>query len=663
MSRAVVSAGRRVMGAGVLALGLAAALHSQTPPQDPQSTSPRPVFRAGANFVAVDAYVTHDGKVVDDLTAEDFEVAEDGKKQHVEEFRFVRGLDGPDAEPIPTKLEAATQLVGDPHRRVFVLFLSGYHATIEGAANTRPGTTELFQHAVATSDLFGVLRLYEPVTDLVLGERPDILIDEANSYWDWTSLPHPKGQARMPAEEHLYSCLFQMRGGIDAEERMADLWRARRILQSLEELTVRLASMRETRSNVLVFGGAIPLPLFTGAGRGGLMVAPGGDSDCQRELAGADIASLSAIVENIVKTAQRGNVSISFIEPAGLSIFDQDMSATQGKTVRHVTGAYDNVHSVALMTGGTAVVAATEMGRALDQIIDAQSGHYEMGYYSSNNKFDGKYRAIGVKVRRPGVSVVARKGYQAPTTEMLRASEAAAARAGTPPPPPSPAAVAIAELARVRPDASLYAHAGRRADTVQVVAEISSAQIDLGHWRDGASIEVHLLGPGNAETASGRGQIAAGARSASVVLPFANSAGPWTASIRVTGAGGDLTDRIDVPVDRAPLLGDPLIYRASTLPNATFSPVADFMFRRTERIRVEWPVLTSLDHREARLLDARGQPLAVNASAMEVGEGSARMLVADVSLVALAPADYVVEVTAGTGANTARRLVAFRIVR
>src|SRR5262245_30194508 len=191
---------RRVLAAGLLAVGVtAAAVPAAT--QDPQPAT-RQVFRAGANFVAVDAYPTRDGKIVESLTRDDFEVFEDGKRQSIEQFEFVRGVpDGPDAEPRPTRLEAAERLAGDPRRRVFVVYLTGYHASQEGAANTQKATTAFFNQSINASDLFGVLRLYDDVRDLVLGDRPDVLVDEANGYWDWSSLPHPKGWPRLPAEQ------------------------------------------------------------------------------------------------------------------------------------------------------------------------------------------------------------------------------------------------------------------------------------------------------------------------------------------------------------------------------------------------------------------------------------------------------------------------------
>ena len=74
-------------GAVAILLGVAGQhLFSQTP-QAPQRP---PVFRAGATYVTVDAYPRRDGKVVEGLSATDFQVFEDGKPQAVENFDFIK---------------------------------------------------------------------------------------------------------------------------------------------------------------------------------------------------------------------------------------------------------------------------------------------------------------------------------------------------------------------------------------------------------------------------------------------------------------------------------------------------------------------------------------------------------------------------------------------
>jgi hypothetical protein len=74
-------------------------------------------------------------------------------------------------------------------------------------------------------------------------------------------------------------------------------------------------------------------------------------------------------------------------------------------------------------------------------------------------------------------------------------------------------------------------------------------------------------------------------------------------------------------------------------------------------------VLKPLDQRTARVLDRRGQPLPVAATLTERDDAGQAMLVADVSLAQLSPGDYVLEVSAGSGAETQKRFVAVRVVR
>src|SRR3954468_18956553 len=73
----------------LLTLPLLAAQQSQSPPT--QQPRPRPpVFRGGAHYVRVDAYPTgKDGRIIEGLTRDDFEVYEDGKLQEVEQAEFV----------------------------------------------------------------------------------------------------------------------------------------------------------------------------------------------------------------------------------------------------------------------------------------------------------------------------------------------------------------------------------------------------------------------------------------------------------------------------------------------------------------------------------------------------------------------------------------------
>ena len=62
-------------------------------------------------------------------------------------------------------------------------------------------------------------------------------------------------------------------------------------------------------------------------------------------------------------------------------------------------------------TGGTAFDNTNSLRQGFDRIESDQRNYYLLGYSPTNEKLDGKFRTIDVKVSRPGVTVSARKGY------------------------------------------------------------------------------------------------------------------------------------------------------------------------------------------------------------------------------------------------------------
>src|SRR5690348_11477877 len=71
---------------------------TQKPPADDKDD----VVRITTNLVQVDAVVTKDGKLVTNLTADDFEIFEDGKRQTITSFAYISNVSGATPQP-PTK--------------------------------------------------------------------------------------------------------------------------------------------------------------------------------------------------------------------------------------------------------------------------------------------------------------------------------------------------------------------------------------------------------------------------------------------------------------------------------------------------------------------------------------------------------------------------------
>jgi len=66
---------------------------------------------------------------------------------------------------------------------------------------------------------------------------------------------------------------------------------------------------------------------------------------------------------------------------------------------------------LARSTGGLAFDNTNNLRQGFDRVESDQKNYYLLGYTPINENFDGHFRAIEVKVKRPGVTVAARKGY------------------------------------------------------------------------------------------------------------------------------------------------------------------------------------------------------------------------------------------------------------
>jgi VWFA-related protein len=62
-------------------------------------------------------------------------------------------------------------------------------------------------------------------------------------------------------------------------------------------------------------------------------------------------------------------------------------------------------------TGGVAFDSTNNLRQGFDRVESDLHNYYLLGYTSTNDKYDGNFRTIDVKVKRPGVTLAARKGY------------------------------------------------------------------------------------------------------------------------------------------------------------------------------------------------------------------------------------------------------------
>src|SRR5579862_7400501 len=175
-----------VLGAASLFVLLPAAafIRAQNPPATPPQQGP--VFRAGVNLVTVDAYPILNGKIVEGLTADDFQVLEDGKPQKVESFEFVRIEPTPEAVVHdPNTVGESLRLAADPHNRVFVVYLDTHFVRLDGSHEIRRPLVHMLDGILAANDLFGVLVPKMEARSLTLARKVDTVESELAKYWTW----------------------------------------------------------------------------------------------------------------------------------------------------------------------------------------------------------------------------------------------------------------------------------------------------------------------------------------------------------------------------------------------------------------------------------------------------------------------------------------------
>jgi len=355
---------------------------------DGQERTPPPVFRTTVNVVQVDAYDTDSqGNPVSGLTREDFEVREEGRLQSVAYFL-------PFNIPIEESREGSSLVLVEPdvqtneprEGRLYIIAIDDLRP--ENGLRTRAFLRRFVERYLGENDIAAVVligrgrridtqeftssrRLLLQAIDLVSGwpAGPPTVVGFTNSGWFVT-------QQRMIA------------------------------LQELVEFLARIPSRRKA---VLLLTEDI-----------GLDVESAIDTSLSPSPAGE-------IAREMVRTALRGNVTIYPIDPNRLTLADvvtgevetlptieQDRSRRQMELTRRV-----NLRSLAAVTGGFALVSSNDINGMFERVVRENSSYYLLGYYSTLDKSDGKFRRLDVRVKRPGLRVQTVNGYLAPKQRVV----------------------------------------------------------------------------------------------------------------------------------------------------------------------------------------------------------------------------------------------------
>jgi VWFA-related protein len=672
-----------------------------------------PRFRAGANLVRVDAYVSRDDAALTDLTPDDFLVYEDDRLQRVEAFELIRARA---AVPEPERLDVNNtrdmrQQVSDA-ARVFTLFFDPLYVSVSGSFALHKPLVETLNKVIGPDDMVGAMTPDLPPSAITYSARTESIEQFVSKYWMWGTRdikwpvmgdPALGASAQSAREAAIAACYpppDKENAGI-ARAMIARL-REERTLRALESLVVHLEGMRQERKFVMVFTEGWPLyrpdvslsrvlegrgpkpdPIQVDPSTGRIAPQTGRDvvtgdamtmNACERlriQLAQADHErDFIALLQR----ANRANVSFYPVDARGLLVFDRPVEFDTAPSVDQamLRRRHGFLEDMALQTDGYAVLDTARVAEGLQKIFRDVGSYYLLGYYSTNQRLDGRYRKIRVEVKRPGAAVRARPGYLAPTEDEARAASAAAertARTG----PSAAVTRALEALVPARGNLPIRVQAAGAVNHIRAIVELDAATIKQPEWKTGGTVRVFTLPEGSGSSDAGAPAatvvVAPGQRSLSITIadPLP-AAGRYIVRAEAVPAGGRLpiqaTTNTNVPARDATVGSGALASRRGPSTGLAYIPTADPRFRRTERIRLEVPLSADGLSATGRVLTREGQATAivVSFSARADSGASGFVGIADAVLAPLAEGEYVLELTIGDGRASDVVAYGFRIV-
>lgn len=687
-------------------IGIVLLLTTSVAAQEPRP----PRFRGGANLVRVDAYATSNGTALTDLQADDFEVLEDDVPQRVETFELIgpRGPDDRAARQEPATAAESLAAAGDADSRVFVLFMDTGHVQIEGSYRAKNPVAAMLDRVIGQGDLVGVMTPEMSARNLTLARRTTTMDALLRDNWLWGN--RERIDSADPREQQIRLCYPdsnpEMQGMAKA---MIERRREQKTLDALEDLIEHLEGVRAERKFVVLSsegwilhardetlartiraapGEAPGIPggpqaVGVDPEQGRLRIDPNRDQaydSCERERAMLAFADHQTTFRQLLQRANRANVSFYPVDPRGAIPFDEPIGpalpATPSQDAARLGARQRALQELAENTDGFCVLNTNDVAAALDRLVADTSSYYLLGYYSTNPRLDGRFRRISVRVKRPGVDVRARPGYLAPTEADLASARVNGLMEGARPgySTASPSATIASALSAVRSPRGVVpfrAEATGGRGHIWLTGEVDATTLKRPEWLEGGRARVtieHERGDVNPIVADL--PLEPGQRLFSLVRPERAVLSPGRYFVRVelvaSGAAAPLQMTVDavVPGDDALIARRAVASRRGPTTGLQYQRTADARFRRTERIRLEIPRVSSDAEIGARLLNRAGQvlPLAVAISERVDDSLPLRFIVADLALAPLAQGEYVLEVEASAGGRRESLNYPFRVI-
>jgi len=376
--------------------------------QQPAQTGVK--FSTSSNLVIVDVTVKDkNGKPVENLNTNDFTVLEDGKPQKISVFEFQKLAMEPEPPPPPPSLGDEKELPEDPKttitaetpgkvqyhdKRLLVLFFDFSNMGMPEELRAQEAALKYVDSQMTESDLMAVMLFTTVVqvkTDFTADR--DVLKDVINN------LPIGELSDLAAAADTGDDDEEDTGAAFVADETEFNIFNTDRKLQAIEDTVHKLSSLSEKKVLIYVTGG---------------ISKSGMDNQAQLE------ASINAAV--------KANVAIYPLDARGLMADPPGGGATKAasrgsgifsgsvynKQRASINDSQETLATLASETGGKVFLDSNDLSLGIVQAQQDYRSYYIVGYYTDNNKEDGKWRKITVKLNQSlSAKLDYRQGYYA----------------------------------------------------------------------------------------------------------------------------------------------------------------------------------------------------------------------------------------------------------
>ena len=317
-------------------------------------------------------------------------------------------------------------MIGDPRRRVFVVFLDTYHVDRGSAMYVRKALQGFFDTAFGPDDLVAYMTPHMSGRDLSFSSSTDALIRYLDDNPVWGVADEMAGAEADPTERDLRACFGDTKEQRDAWLGLRSRMREQKSIEALRGLVAHLDGQREARKAVIAV--TLGWRLFTEnptrmtdegtkngrvIGRQPLGVGPDGrlGTPDRGPVPGLDrpvcdvirmqgsMAESRLLFQDLIGEANRSSTSFYTVDAAGLRSETRPITTT-GVEAAIESGSrermpystnLDSIKTLAGATNGLAVADTNDFKTGLRRISDDFNSYYLLGYTSTNSKADGKY--------------------------------------------------------------------------------------------------------------------------------------------------------------------------------------------------------------------------------------------------------------------------------